>query len=333
MNILLLHSDKLEFEIKKSTKLAEDIKKDQYKGKIGNCLVCFASFEEADDGCTEPVADNLVKEIISVAEQVNEKTIALYPYVHLLFGKKPSKPETALMVLKQAEEKLKKKGFKVLRVPFGYYKSFEVKCKGHPLSELSREVSVVGPKRGDVCEALKKEETLKSSWFVLDKSGKLSALEVKNGKLSGYNFSKDKNLEKFCLYELAKSRKAEQEPPHVALMKQLQLADYESGSDPGNLRYPPKGKMLKALIEQYVTQNVLDYGAMEIESPIMYDFEHPALKSYLNRFPASIITAGRAGVVRQFGTVTLGAALQSRGCKPRMKVPLSLTCFGCFSFR
>jgi threonyl-tRNA synthetase len=25
---------------------------------------------------------------------------------------------------------------------------------------------------------------------------------------------------------------------------------------------------------------------MEIESPIMYDFEHPALKSYLNRFPA-----------------------------------------------
>src|SRR3989442_248284 len=25
---------------------------------------------------------------------------------------------------------------------------------------------------------------------------------------------------------------------------------------------------------------------MEVESPVMYDFEHPALKSYLNRFPA-----------------------------------------------
>src|SRR5438309_11337197 len=25
---------------------------------------------------------------------------------------------------------------------------------------------------------------------------------------------------------------------------------------------------------------------MEVESPVMYDFEHPALRSYLDRFPA-----------------------------------------------
>jgi threonyl-tRNA synthetase len=31
---------------------------------------------------------------------------------------------------------------------------------------------------------------------------------------------------------------------------------------------------------------VAEYGAMEVESPVMYDFEHPALQSYLNRFPA-----------------------------------------------
>src|SRR5437870_12562936 len=29
-----------------------------------------------------------------------------------------------------------------------------------------------------------------------------------------------------------------------------------------------------------------EYGAMEVESPVMYDFEHPAKKSYLARFPA-----------------------------------------------
>jgi len=28
------------------------------------------------------------------------------------------------------------------------------------------------------------------------------------------------------------------------------------------------------------------YGAMEVETPIMYDFNHPSLASYLNRFPA-----------------------------------------------
>ena len=30
------------------------------------------------------------------------------------------------------------KDFKVTRAPFGYYKSFELRCKGHPLSELSK---------------------------------------------------------------------------------------------------------------------------------------------------------------------------------------------------
>jgi len=31
---------------------------------------------------------------------------------------------------------------------------------------------------------------------------------------------------------------------------------------------------------------VIEYGAMEVETPIMYDFEHPSLAEYLNRFPA-----------------------------------------------
>src|SRR3972149_8241134 len=33
-----------------------------------------------------------------------------------------------------------KKGLKVVRAPFGYYKELELKVKGHPLSELSREI-------------------------------------------------------------------------------------------------------------------------------------------------------------------------------------------------
>ncbi|HIH73624.1 MAG TPA: threonine--tRNA ligase, partial [Thermococcaceae archaeon] len=58
------------------------------------------------------------------------------------------------------------------------------------------------------------------------------------------------------------------------------------GSDPGNLRYYPKGRLIKSLLENYVTEKVIEYGAMEVETPIMYDFEHPALEKYLNRFPA-----------------------------------------------
>jgi threonyl-tRNA synthetase len=69
-------------------------------------------------------------------------------------------------------------------------------------------------------------------------------------------------------------------------MKKLEMVDYEEGSDPGNLRYLPKGRLVKGLLEDYVTRKTVDYGAMEVETPVMYDYEHPVLKSYLDRFPA-----------------------------------------------
>ena len=69
-------------------------------------------------------------------------------------------------------------------------------------------------------------------------------------------------------------------------MKRMGIADYEPASDVGNLRYYPKGKLMKSLIEQYVTQQVMEYGGIEVETPIMYDSKHPSLESYFNRFPA-----------------------------------------------
>ena len=75
-------------------------------------------------------------------------------------------------------------------------------------------------------------------------------------------------------------------PPHVTLMKRLEIADYEVGSDPGNIRWYPKGRLIKSLLEQYVTAKMADYGAMEVETPVMYDFHHPSLADYMNRFPA-----------------------------------------------
>ena len=42
----------------------------------------------------------------------------------------------------------------------------------------------------------------------------------------------------------------------------------------------------KKLIENYVTQRVVEYGGLEVETPIMYDMNHPTLSEYLQRFPA-----------------------------------------------
>jgi len=130
-----------------------------------------------------------------------------------------------------------------------------------------------------VSEALKNEEKLRSQWYILDLDGKLS-------KIDEFDFKNYDNLRKFAGYEVQKDRTVKSEPPHVTLMKALELVDYEPASDPGNMRYYPKGRMIKALLEDYVTSKVADYGGMEVETPIMYNINHPTLANYLNRFPA-----------------------------------------------
>ncbi len=75
-------------------------------------------------------------------------------------------------------------------------------------------------------------------------------------------------------------------PPHVELMRRLEIADYEPGSDSGNMRFYPKGRLIKSLLETYVLDRSALMGAMEVETPLMYDMNHPTLKKYLDRFPA-----------------------------------------------
>ncbi|MFH1784940.1 MAG: threonine--tRNA ligase [Candidatus Micrarchaeota archaeon] len=455
MRILTIHADYIEVEpMKKAIKDAEELK---HKGKerFDEVLVVFTAVEKDDD---ENSGERLANETKSVADQVKTKKLLLYPLVHLT--SKPSSPSLAKKVMAKAESILKEQGFEVSHSPFGWYKGYTLKCKGHPLSELSREfyasetaeiskelvsdnstykklmdflnqnkatyklidhppegrTAIVSKMRGnllsqaahciivmidvgknkkkyilavvpgdsrvdmdavkllfngsyasfadketaerlsgsisgtilpftfnqelelvvdprllehdelffnaarldkslilkssdykriakptiksisviseegekDVSNAFKAEKKLVSIFHILDSEGEVHKIEYdkEKKKFAGFDFSNHENLKKFASYEMAKDRAVNEEPPHVALMKKHELVDYEPGSDPGNLRYYPKGRFMKGLIERYVTQVVKQNGGMEIESPIMYDFEHPSLKSYLNRFPA-----------------------------------------------
>ena len=128
-------------------------------------------------------------------------------------------------------------------------------------------------------DALKKESKLKSQWFIMDIEGNLHTFEE-------FKFKGHEKLKIFSGYEVNKDRTVLAESLHIAAMRKLELADNEPASDSGNLRYYPKGRLIKSLIEQFVTKKVSEYGGAEIETPIMYDMNHPCLASYLNRFPA-----------------------------------------------
>jgi len=140
MKILALHSDYINIEAKKKAlKDAEEIKEKTLSEK--ECLVVLTAVEKIDENNTDFVSKQLVNEIKDISKQVKTKNIVLYPYVHL--SNSPSSPKIALEILKKAENLLKKT-FKIKRAPFGWYKMFEIKVKGHPLSELSREIRAEG---------------------------------------------------------------------------------------------------------------------------------------------------------------------------------------------
>ncbi len=283
MKILLIHSDYLRYEVKKKTPVAEEIEEEMKKGGMEECLSIFTAVEEKDQGNIEEIIAKGVEEIKSTAEELDIDKIMIYPYAHL--SSDLSDPDTAVEVLKGLEDKLSD-DYKVHRSPFGWYKAFELSCKGHPLSELSKEIVVEEEEEEIVSKALEAEEEVQSTWKIMELDGTLHELEIEGKEVKGYDFEGQKELEDFVRYEAGEKEKRGAETSHIDLMRKHELVDYEEGSDPGNLRYYPKGRMMKGLLEDYVSDRTREYGAMEIESPIMYDVNYPALKEHLDRFPA-----------------------------------------------
>lgn len=273
MRILQLHSNFIEYEaIEKEIALAEEPEKK--RDRIEELAVLFTAVEEGDN--TE-IARTAMENTKASLGKLKVNRVLIYPYAHL--SNKLAKPAEALKILKEMKKIAKEMGLETNSAPFGWCKQFSISVKGHPLAEHLRIVTSDSVEEEVVCEALKAEEKLKSFWYILNPDGDLIPVDK-------FRFKGNKNLEKLTKYEIKKVRAVQKVPPHVQLMKRLEIADYEPGSDPGNLRWYPKGRLIKSLFEQYVTEKVIEYGGMEVETPVMYDIEHPAIAHYLQRFPA-----------------------------------------------
>ncbi|MDR2707724.1 MAG: threonine--tRNA ligase [Nitrososphaerota archaeon] len=289
MRILQLHSNFINYKpVEKELPQAEDAEKSEVR--VEEVVVLFTAVEEGDNS---QVSQRAINDARAFLGKLKVNKLLIYPFAHL--SSNLSKPQEAFNVIKEMEDYAKQKGIETYRAPFGWNKQFTVSIKGHPLAEQARTYApeaqkvedtaeepngVCGVKKEEpVSEALKAEDTLKSFWHILQTDGSLIPVEE-------FKFKGQTNLQKFSNYEIKKARAVTVMPPHVSLMKRLEIADYEPGSDPGNVRWYPKGRMIKSLLEQYVTARVQAYGGMEVETPLMYDFHHPSLAKYLNRFPA-----------------------------------------------
>lgn len=314
VRILLLHCDHAEYRpIKKEIRLAEDV--EPKPDSIDDGAVAFVTVEAGDDDDGAAAVDAAAAEIAKSLGRIGCRRLLLYPYAHL--GTNLAPPAAALAALRDLEERVRaalsapdrEEGAggppDVRRAPFGWTKSYSISVKAHPLAEHS--ISVGGGGGGDAAApgaaggrpggggeaagaaggaaaaadsvALRSEARLESAWRIMTPDGKMHDAE-------GFDFSGHANLEVLAKYEAAKKRMSDEPPPHVGLMKRLAIADYEPASDPGNMRFYPNGRLVKSLIERYVTKRVRRYGGYEVETPVMYDARHPGMASYFDRFPA-----------------------------------------------
>jgi threonyl-tRNA synthetase len=158
MKILSLHCDYLKFKpVKPALKGATLEKAEEKQVEIKEPLVIFTAIEKQDES-NKSILEQYIKNILDLKEKVKAEKIVLYPYAHL--SSSLSSPDFAKNLMIEAEKELKKKKVSVSRAPFGFYKEFELKCKGHPLAELSRsigeEVSVSN--KIEVSKSMKSEE-------------------------------------------------------------------------------------------------------------------------------------------------------------------------------
>lgn len=279
MRVLFLHADRFSYEVTGETSISKQldpIAPEMFKGSAEEVLVCMISIEKGDGEKLPGLVAKTVENIIDQCEKVKAKNIFLYPYAHL--SSSLETPRTASRILEQLEKSLSETDrFSVHRAPFGFYKSFDIKVKGHPLSELGRTIQIETGEQ--VSSSLKAENQKISEWLIMTPDGQVIVKEK-------FNWQKNKVFKTFFDYETGGSRLSDEAPPHIRLMQEHELVDYEPASDAGNFRWYPKGYMIKKILEEQIDSVLNRYGAMQVETPIMYSYNHPALAKYLDKFPA-----------------------------------------------
>ncbi|MCW6158093.1 MAG: threonine--tRNA ligase [Thermoplasmatales archaeon] len=284
MKVLQLDVENMSYELIEPEASVYD-ESEEKNFKVEDAVVMLISIEKGDD---EEVATEAIKETTGFMQKQKRKLLLIYPFAHL--SRNLESPREASELL-EFMRRTASESCDVIKAPFGWNKKWSIKIKGHPLAEQLKSYVGAGEEpvhshgahktgaKEEISDAIKQEEKVKSTWYILTPEGEL--VPRADFRSEGYE-----NLKKFADYEITKVRTYQQAPPHIKLMQKLQLVDYEPGSDQGNMRFYPNGRLMKSLLEKYVTEKTIGYGAIEVETPIMYDYGHPALKEYLNRFPS-----------------------------------------------
>ncbi len=295
MKILTLHCDYIRFKaVKKAFKDAPEIsEKEKEQHEVKECLVVLTSIEQGDSSDT---VKQLIEAVEKTAKEVKTENIVLYPYAHL--SSNLAKPTIALEILQESEKELRKKFKNTTRAPFGYYKEFEFKCKGHPLSELSKEF---------------RSETQKSV--------------PTPGKLTEEKYDPSKLLREISRTKLDTSKLKDND--HRILAQRLDLFSFNEVA-PGMIFWHDNGLQIYNKLTEMKRNLLKMHNYLEISTPQIFDSKLFKVSGHWEHYKENMFLTNYEG--RQFGVKPMncpGAMLVFRNnARSYKEMPMRLAEFG-----
>jgi threonyl-tRNA synthetase len=111
--------------------------------RIDDGLLVLASVEAGDERAPDEIRRGTVGEIERLAGQLKVEQVMLLPFAHLFA--EPAPPADALGLIDGIADELRDHGFAVERPPFGWFHSWDMQAKGHPLSRVARTIRPASP--------------------------------------------------------------------------------------------------------------------------------------------------------------------------------------------
>jgi len=269
MRILLLHCEHFEYTIREEAVKNPEPLENNGHGEFQNVLVAFCTVEKEDEPDHEQVVRGVSESVAEVARSVHTNNILVYPYAHLSSSLASRDP--AIKILRGVSENLRADGFSVHRSPFGYYKSFQLHCLGHPLSELSRTI-----RPG---QAKPEPPPIRTYYKILALDGNLY-------DPAEYQFKAGEDEFRILVEkEALKKGLSGGEPRFLEYCKKFGI-EWENFSDQGHMRYSPEGVMLFDLISEYSWDAITSLGLpiLQVKGTNLFDLSVPAVKEHADLF-------------------------------------------------
>ena len=270
LRMLLIHADHFEYEVlEKAIEEPEQVADSERRGRADNALVSFCTVEKADEKSPESVARNAAGSIREVAEWVKTKRIIIYPYAHL--SSSLASRDVAIPILADMQMELSRNGYETVKSPFGWYKSFKISCKGHPLSELSRTVTSE--------EVRAKESHAEVEYAVLDTEGHIHDPKE-------YVFKPNESDFKMLVEkEALKTGLVGGRPRFLDFCRKFGF-EWEPYSDVGHMRYGPEASLMFELVANYswTVARSLGIPVFEVRGTNMFDLSVKPVKEHAELF-------------------------------------------------